>query len=70
MNASKPQPARPAQTPSSVPAPSGARRREADAAKVGPAEVAEAKDELFEHHDTIPAPTWFDDGGEASSSSS
>jgi hypothetical protein len=70
MNASKPEPARSAETPASVPAPSGARRRDAEAVKVAPTEAAEAKDEAFEHHDTIPAPTWFDDAGEASSSSS
>jgi hypothetical protein len=28
-------------------------------------EDAEAPTEDFEHHDTIPAPTWLDDGPEA-----
>ena len=69
MNATKPQPARAVLSPNPKPAtPSGARRREAEAAKAAPAEAAEAADVDFEHHDTIPAPTWFDDGNEAGSS--
>ena len=67
MNASKPQSTRPAKNPKAVPAPAGARLREAEAAKAAPAEVSDASNVDFEHHDTIPAPAWFDDGGEASS---
>ncbi|HWA73036.1 MAG TPA: hypothetical protein VG937_11895 [Polyangiaceae bacterium] len=67
MNATKPQSTRPAKTPKASPAPSGTRLRDAEAAKAAPAESGEANDVDFEHHDTIPAPTWFDDGGEASS---
>lgn len=67
MTATKPQAARQAKTPKAASAPSGARLREAEAAKAAPADAGDAKDDDFEHHDTIPAPTWFDDGTEASS---
>lgn len=70
MNATKPEPARSAPdlttaAPSS-PA-SSARRRDADVAKSTPAAATNVQDDDFEHHDTIPAPTWFDDGNESSS---
>jgi hypothetical protein len=67
MNATKPQPARAVPNPK-PPSPSGARRLEAEAVKAAPAEATDAADDDFEHHDTIPAPTWFDDGNEAGSS--
>jgi len=70
MNATKPQPARSVPNPKAPPGPAsaGARRREAEAVKAAAAEGAEHQEEDFEHHDTIPAPTWFDDGSEAGSS--
>lgn len=69
MTATKPQPARTAKTPKAAPSSpgSGARLRETEAVKVAPTDAERAKDEDFEHHDTIPAPTWFGDGSEASS---
>jgi hypothetical protein len=71
MNATKPQPASTATKPTVAPASGrGARLGETQAAKAAPAEAADAQDEDFEHHDTIPAPTWFDDGPESGSSSS
>jgi hypothetical protein len=67
MNATKPQSTRPAKNPKAPPAATGARLRDADAAKAAPVEAGDANDVDFEHHDTIPAPTWFDDGSDASS---
>jgi hypothetical protein len=70
MNATKPQPARSVPNPQPAPvsaAASGARRAEPEAVKA-PAEVLDPAEDDFEHHDTIPAPTWFDDGNEAGSS--
>ena len=67
MNATKPEPASTAKKSVAAPASGRAPRvREAQAAKAAPAETTDAKDEDFEHHDTIPAPTWFDDGSESS----
>ena len=70
MNATKPQPARsvPNPKPAPVQAASATRRREAEPVKAAPADAAEPAEGDFERHDTIPAPTWFDDGSEASSS--
>ena len=69
MNATKPQPARPAHASKVSPPASGSGTGlgEADAAKAAPADGTDVPDADFEQHDTIPAPTWFDDGGDASS---
>jgi hypothetical protein len=70
MTATKPQPARSAPNPKPAPvsaAASGTRRSEAEALKA-PTEAVDGAEADFEHHDTIPAPTWFDDGNEAGSS--
>ena len=68
MNATKPQAATSAKIPKAprTPSGSGTRLREAEAAKSAP-DDGSVPDDDFEHHDTIPAPTWFDDGTEASS---
>lgn len=67
MTVTKRQSNRPAKNPKASTAASGTRQREPEAASAGPAEASDANEVDFEHHDTIPAPTWFDDGSDASS---
>ena len=69
MNASKPNTAASTPTPGEAPSRrsraqrSGAAQRTAVTPRPEPVEPTEVD---FERHDTIPAPTWLDDGSETS----
>ncbi|MFZ5890948.1 MAG: hypothetical protein ACOY0T_07850 [Myxococcota bacterium] len=68
MNATKPDSAAtsiPNEAPGGQPPRRRARTNQRSAAKPGP-ERTESGEIDFERHDTIPAPTWLDEGNESS----